>query len=125
MNKVDDIKKAVLKLAPSELASFRTWFEEFEESHFDQKIEEDARAGKLDKLAEEALKDFRKGRAREIMRQFASPAFWETYQRLPAQVRKIADKNYTLLKEDPRHPRFISRRWAIVGPSGLAAVIGL
>jgi hypothetical protein len=38
------------------------------------------------------------------MRHFASPAFWDSYQRLPETVRTTADKNYALLKEDPRHP---------------------
>jgi hypothetical protein len=66
MTTVDDIKDAVAKLAPSELDRFRAWFEAFEESRFDQKIERDAKAGRLEGLAEEALKDFREGRAREI-----------------------------------------------------------
>jgi hypothetical protein len=30
------------------------------------------------------------------MRHFASPAFWEAYEKLPRQVREIADKNYAL-----------------------------
>jgi len=34
----------------------------------------------------------------------ASPAFWRRYEALPADVRAIADKNYGLLKVDPRHP---------------------
>jgi hypothetical protein len=38
------------------------------------------------------------------MRHFASRAFWDAYQRLPASVRTTADKNYDLLKTDPRHP---------------------
>jgi hypothetical protein len=38
------------------------------------------------------------------MRHFASPAFWEAYQKLPGQVRDLADKNFALLKQDPRHP---------------------
>jgi hypothetical protein len=38
------------------------------------------------------------------MKHFATPAFWETYQRLPPSVRATADKNYELLKVDPRHP---------------------
>jgi hypothetical protein len=66
MTTVDDLKEAVSKLAPGELAHFRAWFEAFEESRFDQKIERDAEAGKLDKLAEQAATDFRRGRAREI-----------------------------------------------------------
>lgn len=32
------------------------------------------------------------------------PRFWELYRRLPPQVRKLADKNYQLLKTDPTHP---------------------
>jgi hypothetical protein len=38
------------------------------------------------------------------MRHFASAAFWEAYGKLPEQVRVLADKNYALLKENPRHP---------------------
>jgi hypothetical protein len=38
------------------------------------------------------------------VRHFASAAFWETYAALPAEIRALADKNYALLKEDPRHP---------------------
>lgn len=38
------------------------------------------------------------------MRHFASPAFWRAYERLPENVRALADKNYALLKQDPRHP---------------------
>ena len=66
MTAVDEIKEAVSKLAPRELALFRAWLEAFEEARFDQKIERDAKTGKLDELAEQALVDFRQGRAREI-----------------------------------------------------------
>ena len=38
------------------------------------------------------------------MRHVASRAFWDAYRRLPAQVRALADKNYALLKDNPRHP---------------------
>jgi hypothetical protein len=38
----------------------------FEAGRFDQKIERDIKAGKLDPLADEAIDDFRKGRAREL-----------------------------------------------------------
>jgi hypothetical protein len=66
MTTIDDIKKAVSRLDPRDLAQFRAWFEAFDEAWFDQKIERDAKAGKLDELAEQALRDFRQGRAREI-----------------------------------------------------------
>jgi hypothetical protein len=57
---VENIEKAVPKLGPDELARFRARFEEFEAARFDRKIEHDARAGKLDRLAEKALAEFRR-----------------------------------------------------------------
>jgi hypothetical protein len=66
MTKLEDIEKAVAKLAPDELQRFRVWFEAFDAARFDEKIERDAKAGKLDGLADKALHDFRKGRAREL-----------------------------------------------------------
>lgn len=38
------------------------------------------------------------------MRHFASPEFWESYSKLPDPIRKLADKNFDLLKNDPQHP---------------------
>ncbi len=66
MTTVEDIEKAVAELPPDQLARFRAWFEEFEASRFDQKIERDAKAGRLERLAEQAIADFRAGRAREL-----------------------------------------------------------
>ena len=63
---IEDIEKAVTNLPPGELAKFRAWFEQFEATRFDQKIERDAKAGKLDRLADQALDDLRKGRTREL-----------------------------------------------------------
>ena len=37
------------------------------------------------------------------MRHFASPGFWDAYRKLPKQVRELADKNFALLKQDPKH----------------------
>ena len=51
------------------------------------------------------------------MRHFASPSFWDAYRTLPDPVRAIADKNYTLLKENPRHPSLrlkqVGRYWSV------------
>jgi mRNA-degrading endonuclease RelE of RelBE toxin-antitoxin system len=35
---------------------------------------------------------------------FTSPDFWQLYDRLPENIRRLADKNFELLKSDPRHP---------------------
>ena len=51
------------------------------------------------------------------MRHFASPAFWDAYAKLPENVRALADKNYTLLKENPQHPSLhfkkVGRFWSV------------
>ena len=66
MNTAEDIEKAVEQLTPQELARFRAWFETFDAQQFDAAIERDARAGKLDALADEALAAHRAGRSREL-----------------------------------------------------------
>jgi hypothetical protein len=66
MSTVEDIENAVANLPPDELARFRRWFEEFEAARFDARIERDAKSGRLDRLADEALADMRAGRAREL-----------------------------------------------------------
>lgn len=37
------------------------------------------------------------------MKHHASPTFWDAYNRLPNEIRLIADKNFDLLKRDSRH----------------------
>jgi hypothetical protein len=38
------------------------------------------------------------------LKHFAAPSFWETYERLPVNIRKLADQSYGILKSNPRHP---------------------
>jgi hypothetical protein len=66
MTTVEDIERAILQLPPAELDRFRVWFEMLDAQRFDERIERDARAGKLDKMADEALADHRAGRTREL-----------------------------------------------------------
>jgi len=66
MTTLEDIEKAVARLVPEQLAEFRAWFEGFDAAKFDAEIERDSRKGKLDSFAEQAVRDFRKGRAKEI-----------------------------------------------------------
>lgn len=66
MTTVEAIEAAVKELTPRELTEFRRWFAEFDAAHWDEQIEADARAGKLDALAAEALADFASGQAREL-----------------------------------------------------------
>jgi hypothetical protein len=51
------------------------------------------------------------------MRHVAAPKFWEAYQNLPEKARVLADKNFALLQEDPRHPSLdfkrVGRFWSV------------
>jgi hypothetical protein len=59
MSTVKEIESAVSQLSPEELSAFRTWFSEFDAAVWDKQFEQDVKAGRLDKLADEALKDLR------------------------------------------------------------------
>ncbi|BBL75177.1 hypothetical protein [Methylomagnum ishizawai] len=66
MMTAEAVEQAVSQLPPEEFAKFRRWFAEFAADAWDERIEADAAAGKLDALAEEALAEYRRGEVREI-----------------------------------------------------------
>lgn len=51
------------------------------------------------------------------MRHYASPKFWGCYRTLPKNVRDLADKNFELLKVNPKHPSLhfkqIGNLWSV------------
>jgi hypothetical protein len=51
----------------------------------------------------------------------ALPVFWKHYYKLPEYIRQKADKNFKLLKENPRHP---SLHFKKVGKNMWSARIG-
>ncbi|HJY76755.1 MAG TPA: hypothetical protein VKE95_08990 [Burkholderiales bacterium] len=66
MSELEEIEQRIRKLSPEELAKFRAWFVEFDHLLWDRQIEADSKTGKLDKLAAEALADYKAGKAREV-----------------------------------------------------------
>ncbi|MBN9547975.1 hypothetical protein ACWGS9_18015 [Bradyrhizobium sp. Arg314] len=66
MTKLEQIEKSVAELSPEELKAFAAWFEALQADLWDKQIEADAKAGRLDKLAEQALADHRAGRTRPL-----------------------------------------------------------
>ena len=66
MSTAEEIESAVSGLPPEELSRFRTWFEKFDADSWDRQWEEDAKAGRLDHLADKAIQDFRQGRCTEL-----------------------------------------------------------
>lgn len=48
---------------------------------------------------------------------YAEPDFWAAYDLLPSHVKSLADRNFELLKRNPRHPSLHFKRigsyWAV------------
>lgn len=59
---IQEIETAVAQLTPEQLADFRAWFADFDAQRWDQQFETDVAAGRLNILADEALRDLREGR---------------------------------------------------------------
>ena len=51
------------------------------------------------------------------MRHRASRKFWQFYRRLPEAIQRVANENYAVLKQAPKHPslRFkkVGRFWSV------------
>jgi hypothetical protein len=59
MSTVQEIERAIERLSDEEVAEIRAWL-------WDRDIERDASAGKFDALADEALREHRSGKRREL-----------------------------------------------------------
>jgi hypothetical protein len=66
MSKISEIERQVQALTAEELAQFREWFLEFDWAAWDRQLEQDVRAGKLDALAEKALRDHAAGKTKPL-----------------------------------------------------------
>ena len=66
MTKLDTIKQGVESLSESDQSKFRRWYAELNARLFDERIERDAKSGKLDALAREALAEHRAGKSTEL-----------------------------------------------------------
>ena len=56
MSRVEVLENQVKALSEQELIEFRRWFAEFDAQAWDRQFEADVKAGKLDALAEKALR---------------------------------------------------------------------
>lgn len=66
MSKVEAIEQQIEKLSPNELAAFRLWYAAFDAEGWDRQFESDVKAGKLDALAEKALRDHTSGQSKPL-----------------------------------------------------------
>jgi hypothetical protein len=59
---LQEIEKAIKQLPPQDFKTLLAWLDEVRADLWDKQIEADAKAGKLDELAEQALKEFKEGK---------------------------------------------------------------
>jgi hypothetical protein len=63
---LQELEKTISDLPPEELAKFREWFLAFDAKHWDQQFETDVAAGRLNALADEAIREHRAGDSTEL-----------------------------------------------------------
>ena len=66
MSKVEQLEKEIEKLSRTQLAKFRDWFQRRDAAAWDRQIEADVQAGRLDKLADNALTAHKAGKTKAI-----------------------------------------------------------
>lgn len=66
MSRVRDLERRVKELVPEELVQFRQWFVDFDVQAWDHQFEADIEAGKLDALAEKALRAHAAGQTTKL-----------------------------------------------------------
>ena len=66
MSKVESIEEQIEKLSPAELEAFRRWYSAFDAEIWDRQFESDVKAGRLDALADEALRAHTSGQSKPL-----------------------------------------------------------
>jgi hypothetical protein len=66
MSTVTEIEDAIRNLPEEDLAALRAWFAESGAEQWDRQFERDIAEGRLDGLADEALRDWREGRCTDL-----------------------------------------------------------
>ncbi len=60
-----EIQNAIKQLSQDQLNQFRAWYEEFDADAWDEQIEKDVIAGKLDSLANAAIANHKAGKTKK------------------------------------------------------------
>ncbi len=66
MSRVEQIEAQIKRLEEVELQALREWFAQYDAEIWDRQIEADANQGKLNALAERALRDHESGTSSEL-----------------------------------------------------------
>ena len=66
MSEVEQLEQKIQNLPEAELVKFRAWFAEFDANAWDRQFERDVSVGKLDALADKALRDHASGKTKPL-----------------------------------------------------------
>ncbi|HOW74732.1 MAG TPA: hypothetical protein P5102_00830 [Candidatus Competibacteraceae bacterium] len=66
MTQLEELQVSIRSLPIEDFSKLRDWFLELENEIWDQKISDDFKAGKFNKLIEKARAEFSQGKAREL-----------------------------------------------------------
>lgn len=66
MSTLEQIETAILNLSTDEFKQLKQWFLELDYQQWEQQLEQDVAAGKLEELANEAIAEFESGHCQEI-----------------------------------------------------------
>ncbi|MBZ5634085.1 MAG: hypothetical protein LAO55_13260 [Acidobacteriia bacterium] len=66
MSRVEKIENEIKELSQDELTALREWFAGFDADAWDRQMEADVNAGRLENLAERALRDHEAGRSTKL-----------------------------------------------------------
>jgi hypothetical protein len=66
MSNIEQIESAILGLPPQEFRRLIDWIAELDQRRWDEQLEKDVGAGRLEDLGAEAIADYQAGRTREI-----------------------------------------------------------
>ena len=66
MSQIEMLEQEIKQLNSKELAAFRSWFIEFDNTEWDRQIEVDSATGKLDRLAQSAVEEHKAGKTKSM-----------------------------------------------------------
>jgi len=66
MSRVEELESQIMGLLPEEFRELRVWVAEHDAEVWDRQFDNDVRAGKLDAIADQALRDFSENRASDL-----------------------------------------------------------
>jgi hypothetical protein len=107
VSNVHEIERAIENLTRHDLQELYDWLDQHCPQPIDDRIANDLATGRLDNLILGALDDEKTGRVRSLSpltNHKASTSAWRAYLDLPQAIRDRADKQFSLLKNNPQHP---------------------